>query len=203
MASDDFGSEFPRDHAQAIGVFTLRYNSLELGLYGYFRRYAPGDAATQALLFSMLHNSARAEFILAMAQAREKEPEAAAIAHVIKCFNICCENRNLLLHATPMWWENDGEALTLAKLRRQEPHRMTIYDFSLEAIREAADSVDLTDCYSSAVQKGIVAREAWNALNPAPPPELPPQPPLPRKLDLSRRPEGRAGEPPPRESEQG
>lgn len=184
MSGTAFGDEFPRDHAHAVGVLALYYNRLELGVFAFFQRYAPGGNEAQSVLFQSLHNQQRRDFIRAIAAARETPEDAADVSYAMRCFDICSENRNLIMHAAPMLDEG-GDALTLWKLRREEPHMMTAYDFTLEDIRGAAVAADQTELYVLALMRYLKALE-FNALTELPP-ERPQRPSQPRRLSLSQR----------------
>jgi len=183
MADSDFGSDLPRDHAHAVGVFALYYNRLEFVVNGLFQKYAPGGPEARGFLFAALHNHQRREFIRLVASATENREDAEDVNYAMRCFDICSENRNLVLHAAPLIEENI-EALTLWKTRRQEPHMLTGYDFSLEDIRGAAKGADETESYILGLIGFLEDRSR----------KRPERPPEPRRLHLSRRPETETSE---------
>lgn len=64
-------TQFQAEHAHAIGTFSLYYNALELAVYLFFRRYAPGPVEARASLYQTLHNKARRDFIAKVASGVE------------------------------------------------------------------------------------------------------------------------------------
>jgi hypothetical protein len=190
MASEDtWKSEFPHDYAHAVGVFALSYNALEMAVYGFFQRYAPGAVEAQSFLYAALHNQARRQFVISVSPHRDSIAASGAVLHAMKCFDVCSENRNLLLHATPFMFDeaDSSEPFTMGKIRKDTPHLIALYDFSLADVRGAADGASAVEAYVLGLLRYSQDWDAMNALT-SEFPELPPQPPLPRKLSLSRRP---------------
>lgn len=183
-----WGEEFPHDYAHAVGVLALHYNALELSVYGFFQRYAPGSTESQAYLYGILHNQARREFVTRVSPARDSIAASDAVLYAMKCFDACSENRNLLLHAThfPQDGEEDGPFM-MAKIKRREPHTMAIYDLSLEEIRAAADSARDVGDYVIKLLRYFSDFEAMSSL--ADMPDLPTRPAMPRRLTVSERPQ--------------
>lgn len=179
----EFGDDFPRDHAHAVGVLALYYTRLEMSIFAFFQLYAPGSPEAQSYLFSSLTNAQRRGFIRAIAAANEPEEVAEAISYAMLCFDICSENRNLLMHSAPAW-SQVGE-LVMGKIRPTEPHMMTMYNFSLADLRAAANSVDEVELYCLDLNRYLRNAQKFNALSDLPP-ELPRRPQQPRKLSLSR-----------------
>ena len=196
MADEPFGADVPHDHAHAVGVFALYYNRLELTVYGLFDRYAPGSAATKTFLYASLHNQGRREFIRSASRERDIAEDAADVSYALKCFDICTENRNLLLHATFMW--DDSETITMAKVKKEEPQFMNIYEFTAAHIRTAAISVDQTEAYVHGLVR-YCEKAPTNAFL-IDHRERPTRPPQPSKLSLFRPLATPKGEQPPPQS---
>lgn len=193
----DLASIGSRDHLHAVGAFALYYNAAEMSLFGFFQRYAPGAPNVQAHLFGTMNNRQRIDFIKLMATDREGVEEASAIHHAASLFDICAENRNLVLHAIPGWEEEDG-TLTFLKASAGKHGHLAVYAFTVDEIRAAARATAATEEYCMDLMRAVKARDGHNIFGPGGPPELPPRPPLPRKLSLSRRSEAlRVNTPPP------
>lgn len=185
MSETIFGDDFPHDLAHAVGVFALYYNRLELAVFAFFQRYAPGGSEAQSFLFDALHNQQRREFIRAIASANDDPEDADDVHYAMRCFDICSDNRNLLMHAAPLL-EDGVDALTMWKRRSAEPHTMSIYDFTLKDIRGAALSTDAAESYVLDLIRYLKAKDSFNALRDHPP-GRPQRPPQPRRLSLSQR----------------
>ena len=178
------------DQIHAVGAFALYYNRLEMGLYAFFQRYVDATHEAHSYLYSTLYNRQRVDFIKVMASARETPELAASIHKALRCFDVCAENRNLLLHALPeVPASPPREGLRLLKGSKAKPGLLTSYEFSLESIRAAALAVAAVEDYIYDLMRALRDQEALNPLTGAPPPELPLPPPQPRKLSLSRLPE--------------
>ena len=176
-----------RDHVHAVGAFALYYNTLEMALYGLLQRYLKGSIEAHSYMHSSLNNRQKVDFIKLMATHREDADGADAVHHAMKCFDICAENRNLLLHAIPKLAEGVGADLVLMKETARKPGYLTTYDFSLDQIRGAAIAADETETYVFRLMRILEERMGHNPFGETPLPALP-QPPLqPRKLSLSRR----------------
>lgn len=179
-----FSEEWPThagrdDLVHAIGANVQHYNSLENALTGIFHEYLalPYDALN--FLFETLHNRARVDLIKALLEAREPDADIrAAVLHCLKCFDICTENRNILIHATNRD-QVEGERHLFTKSAPDKSGALILYWLSVDDIRRAADSTSAT--YNFLARLWLVAAHREK-------PEmrelLRDRPPLPRKLSL-------------------
>ena len=136
---------------EATGALVFKYNSLEFALYGVLGCFIP-EGAVPAIYYE-LHNTGRVNSIMALARERMDEPHIAALAHGIRAFAICTENRNLLAHAFaethPLNYQQ--EKITFVKAVSGKPGDVAEYWFGTAEIREAALSMDLTESYLRAL----------------------------------------------------
>jgi hypothetical protein len=188
----EWDAAFPADYAHAVGVFALRYNALEHAVFAIFCKYAPGNYEAQARLYAALHNKQRRDLISDLTRTEDSIAASDAVAHAMECFNVCSENRNILLHAAPVPHLHGSEKFVMFKASTNKPQNITLYEFTVEQVRGAADSVLATEIYIW----GIV--EYWhrfaNTLLLTSPPSLPDKPHVPCRLSsFQRRPTQAAG----------
>ncbi|MFI4965809.1 MAG: hypothetical protein ACHP9T_10615 [Caulobacterales bacterium] len=168
-------------HLVALGAFALWYNEFEMILYTFLRTYFTGENVA-ARMFASMHNRGRVDLIKLLA-ASENEPQMRdALDHAMKCFDICAENRNLVLHALPTRRGHAPEALTVLKATTSDPYRLHYYDFTLKDLQEAASAAERSAQFAI----DTVARLRFQRAG-LPLPPWHEKPPLPRKLSLSRR----------------
>ena len=181
------------EHLIALGAFALWYNEFEMILYTFLRSHFTGENVA-ARMFASMHNRGRVDLIKLLAAGDADAEMRDAIEHSMKCFEICAENRNLVLHALPtrrLEEHVDGK-LTVMKATASDPYRMYYYDFGLKELRAAAADVARSAQYAI----DTVARLRFRNLGRKLPP-WPEKPPLPRKLSLSQRRAARTDDPPP------
>lgn len=184
---------------EATGALIFQYNDLEFALYGVLGCFIPEDAVPA--LYYELHNTGRVNAITALARELLTIEQRDALAHGLRCFAICTENRNLLVHA---WAEThpppyQQDAITFVKAVTGKPGNVAEYWFGTAEIREAAIGVrnassylyELVDSLTSVLLDG-------DGGEPLP---LPNKPALPRTLSIHRRKEDPAdAQPPPQPS---
>lgn len=170
---------------EATGALVFKYNSLEFALYGVLGCFIP-EGAVPAIYYE-LHNTGRVNAIMALARERMDEPYIAALAHGIRAFAICTENRNLLAHAFAETHSRSyqQEKITFVKAVSGKPGDLAEYWFGTAEIREAVFSMELTRSYLYALVDSFMdVLFGDGAGEPLP---LPDRPALPRTLSLHRR----------------
>jgi hypothetical protein len=172
----------PTDHLIALGAFALWYNEFEMLLYSFLRSYFPGKDDGTAIMYASMSNRGRVDVIRSMARTETDASVLDAVEHAMKCFGVCAENRNLIVHALPTRGGNRGDVLTLLKRSTNDPLRLKYYDFKVEDVRQAAISTARAARFSIELIAWVRPRSSKG-----PPQPLPEKPPLPRKLSLSQR----------------
>ena len=137
-------------HLHAIGQFSLMYNYLE-EIFGFvFQCSVPADANYLEFLFHQLNNRERADMLSAIVQFGEND--AAALDHqlyAIRCFDICTDNRNIVLHAAP---DITAETFRLSKRARNNPTKTkcgkryanrSLIKSRIDAVELAAEMIEL------------------------------------------------------------
>ena len=170
---------------EATGALIFKYNSLEFALYGVLGCFIP-EGAVPAIYYE-LHNTGRVNAIMALARERLSEPYIAALAHGIRAFAICTENRNLLAHAfaethPPIYQQ---EKITFVKAVSGKPGDLAEYWFGAAEIREAALGMDVATSYLYALVDALM--DVLFGAGFGEPLPLPDRPALPRTLSLHRR----------------
>ncbi len=95
-----FGSQLASvPFVHAFGQTSLAYNLLEDMMGMIFTSSMPTKTAFSEGLFQKLNNRDRMNFLKAVIDHNEKhEPAKSAFLYLITCFDICTENRNILMH---------------------------------------------------------------------------------------------------------
>jgi hypothetical protein len=179
----------PAEYVHAVGALALAFNKLEFELYGLLGCFLPEEAVPS--VYYALHNAGRVDHITRMANRTLSEAECSAVEYGLKCFNICAENRNLLIHAMPDIRTRD--AVCFVKAVPGKPGDLAEYYIPLEAIREAVTATVATDSYLGALVLEIMFHDEEGG-------PLPERPPQPRKLSLYRHVEDLTDEAPPPQS---
>ena len=172
----------PNDYLAAFGQVTLVYNMLENMMGHIFEICAPLEDAFAKSLFHKLNNRDRVDLLSAFVRENEEEPETRdAILHCILCYEICTENRNMLMHSTYFDMRNVAK---LVKRASKDPTRELHFDVPLVQLRRLAD--ETADVFAYAVGLGAkLFRRTWRDSN-LPEVILPDKPPKPHKLTPDR-----------------
>jgi hypothetical protein len=94
------GSAIPKEVAHALGILVINWNWCERAQEFLLRPYLAADPDTFDLVVGLLQNNSRDMLLAEMVQRHEKNDDVlTAIAHFRKCFSICLENRNILMHS--------------------------------------------------------------------------------------------------------
>jgi hypothetical protein len=164
------------EHLKAIGQFALLFNFTEDILRDLFQGTFHSKYEYSEYLFDKLGNRDRVDMLRAIILFDEKDSEVSdRLLTVLRYFNICCDNRNIVLHAVTAF---DGgaasNALHLVKRARNNPAQINYYDLSLEEIRRVADDTAATFLFMTAMWSWLFDREAGCPASPLP--GIPPQP---------------------------
>jgi hypothetical protein len=145
--SGDYFGPGLRSHLHALGVITLNYNSLESTFYSLFCEYL-GVSPSTAVLFSQFKNNFRLDTFKVVVSQYEKDPVVVdAVGYFAGCFNICADNRNILMHSAFDLVEKGDTILKLLKSARNDPHKYTNLPFDVETLRQTADEIWAVDYY--------------------------------------------------------
>lgn len=180
----------PAELLEAIGGLSVAYTELETCLYLFFGDFLRIPVAAQNLLFDMLHNRARADLVTAVVSPYLPDPEElAAFKFGLKCFDICTENRNLVIHAN-LWDQDESGAYVFSKATGGSQGYNVAFLIPLEGIRAAVASTVHTDTYLTTLWLELAERRKRRRGPKRAPSPLPNRPPQPRKLSLYRLKEG-------------
>jgi hypothetical protein len=168
---------------------TFFYNLLESMMQNIFVRCSPVDDDFAKRLFHKLNNRDRMDLLKAFVAENEKHQDVRdAILHCVLCYDICTENRNVLMHS--IYFNPNPEMTILIKQSSNDPHREIRFDVPIADLRTIADQTAETFKYAMDLY-AFIARRAWlNSFppdhplkqGPDPPISLPEKPSKPRKL---------------------
>jgi len=170
------------EHIEAVGALALFYNRLEFSLYLLMKHFVSFDEEARVQLFTTLNNRERVDLILALASGAEPAARD-TITHAMGCYDICAENRNLVLHALPGMDTSNPSVLNVLKASKHKPNVLRRYHFTLDVIRRAALDMETTTDFIDRVWMVIseYVQDGQRVLH-----TLPEKPPKPRKLSLSQ-----------------
>jgi hypothetical protein len=187
----------PNDYLAALGQATFVYNMLESMMGSVFVACAPVEAEAARALFHKLNNRDRVDLLTDFVNHNEKD--AAVKRIILSCINyydICTENRNILMHA--IYFNPNlkpDQSPLLVKKAKNDYKREVHYDVPLHELRKVAD--DMVNSFRLAIElNGFLARRRFlnslAATNPATgypkigPNPLPEKPPKPHRLSPYR-----------------
>jgi hypothetical protein len=178
------------DHIHALGAVAATYNELEYSLFSLFLIYSHLSHDIAQPLFQNMSRAQRQDFLEAnIAQTEGDEEIKGHLSHFIKCFAICADNRNFLLHSTLHPGETANDVMFM-KSSREYPTRDNKINADIHIIRNTAKTIASIDAYGTSLFAYIAAFAAWFRpkltnfkVNGVPyVPKLPGKPALPRML---------------------
>jgi len=176
--TDEEWPEFHRrigdaQQVHAFGQISLTYNYLEDVCSTIFDECLPTDPAFSTRLFNELNNRNRIGLLKAFVEANEKESEPkAAIMHFINCYDICTENRNILMHS--LLQSADADIVAFSKRRSKPPFRENVFRLPLADLRATADEMAAVLDYGFALNAWLFRRNTPNYAFRLPVPESTP-----------------------------
>lgn len=185
----------PPDYLTAIGAFSLIFNEAEMALWSFFKWHFANEKVRDGL-FEKLNNRDRVDLIRSLFEAEEDEPFMEAMNHGLTCFDIICDNRNIIMHAFP--YDDDlTETPRLLKRKRNQPGMMSTFHVPVEDVQQSAVAAYNTKWLFFGLASYLTERAEFLATYKGRHPWLPPLPPKPRTLSLYRPPEAPEGDQPP------
>jgi hypothetical protein len=137
-------------HIHALGQITLLYNFLENFLFSLFAKYIPiGNDAASNIYYSINN---RTRIVLLIELVKQREADATLIEYIlfgINCYEICTENRNILLHSTTSKSDPVTLVMELRKRAAKDPLRDLFFEMPLPLIRQVADEMGETVSFIS------------------------------------------------------
>ena len=188
------------DHIHALGVVAANYNSLEKVFELMFEVCSDLHQAASNKMFASLNNNRnRIDSLKSILETGNPLGREVGL-HFLRGFDICADNRNLLMHGTPYRADEKRDKLVLQKVARNNPQRTNYLNLKVNDIRKVADEIDRFDDFgvdciafiSAQRTGGVVQFEDGTSI--APP--LPPLPRLPDRMSLSDGPPPEEGAPP-------
>jgi hypothetical protein len=181
------------------------YNFLEDTIGMVFTCCMPTNAQFAENLFHKTNNRERMNLLAAVVEQNEQNPAAKdALLHLIRCFDICTENRNVLAHVIVDAAHSATNAFPLSKKARNDPTRTIRFQVNVSELRQMADETTATFDYGTRLLFWLMQRSkpdlnlarsmGWPA-PPAPAP-LPSKSPKPHRLTMFQPQEGHQADPP-------
>jgi hypothetical protein len=179
----------PNDYLAAFGQATLVYNMLESVMSHLFVRVAPLEEDYAFKLFHSLNNRERVDLLSGFVCKNEADQLVAdALLHCILCYDLCTQNRNILMHSTyfDMSFHESEASSRLVKRANKDPMRELHFEVPLLELRSVADQITEVFIYVREIYGFIFRREHCARIVPNAPPllssALPEKPSKPRVL---------------------
>lgn len=104
----------------------------------------PSERRLRKSLFHSLNNRQRVDMLAALVKFGERDAMVREfILYALHCFDICTDNRNIMLHATKEP-SPTADTLRLSKRARNNPARTAYYNAPLPMLRQVADDASAT-----------------------------------------------------------
>jgi hypothetical protein len=130
----------------ALGQITLSYNHLESMLALIFQDCMPMEEDSANQLFHKLNNRDRIDLLVAIIRSSDFHSKAKdALNHLFRCYDICTENRNILLHATHD--ESYAGVLHISKKSSNNPAVVNRFKIPLADLRLVAEQMSVLSDY--------------------------------------------------------
>jgi hypothetical protein len=180
----------PNDYLAALGQVTFVYNMLESMMSNIFQKCSPVADIFAKSLFHKLNNRDRVDLLSAFINENENDKDVLdALLYCILCYDICTENRNILMHS--IYFNPNPEMTRLVKRASGDASREIHFDVPLSDLRMIADQTVEVFRYAINLFGFVSRREFIAALPPTDPVSgypkigpnpLPEKPPKPHKL---------------------
>jgi hypothetical protein len=172
----------PDEHAHALGTLLNYYNNAENMLFNLVDILLKNDEGARQTINHRLNNSDRLDLLRKLATERSVE-EGDHILHAVNCFDICAENRNILMHA--MIEQRTAEDFSARKRHATKAGVEVRFDLPLSTLRGTAEQTADAYYYIMLLWSYFVQQLVLVAGLPSRPPKLPSKPAQPSKLRLS------------------
>lgn len=171
------------DHVHALGAITMQYNLLEYSIVFLLDEYLKTPFSISEAVFDRLTNRQRIDLIRQTVETLEMDAVALSqVQHTLKCFEICCENRNTLMHAIHYNTNHLMQTLTFRKKSSSKSHDL-FFTFTLEELRQVAEDMYHSLNHLIAVVKVLEARNPTDRATISDDQTWPEKPAKPRKLN--------------------
>jgi hypothetical protein len=189
----------------AFGQLSLAYNYLEDCMGLIFGRFLPINLLEAEALYHRLNNFDRMSILTGLVtNSSESDEIKSHVLHLIECYDICTENRNILMHS--IVFPKDGITRLLKRARR-DTARTVRFDVRTQDLQNLADTTmeildgalkfDLWFVQGRFPQRPEDMARTMGWPEPPAPVPFPSRPPKPRKLVPYQPPEVPKGDSPP------
>lgn len=195
-----------KKYAETIGEIAIEWNLLERQVDVLGFHYLGGDSGVASRILQGMGNQTKEEFIRYLVNRFEPDKEIAELAlYLLRAVSTLRENRNTLLHASPL------NAVTRYHGVIVKPHRhghTMRFNVPIEVLEETADSLSnfiaytafLSACIDAPDDDGIKGGPSMRVAMKRTLASSPTKPPLPHKIDPLPPPEDQPDDLPPPQS---
>jgi hypothetical protein len=171
----------PDEHAHALGTLLNYYNNAENMLFKLVDILLKNDEGARQTINHRLNNNDRLDLLRKLATEMSVE-ESGHILYAVNCFDICAENRNILMHA--MIEQRDAEEFSARKRHATKTGVEVRFDLPLPTLRATAEHTANAYYYLMLLWTYFVQKMVFAAGMRSEPPPLPGRPVQPSKLSL-------------------
>lgn len=177
----------PDEYAHALGVLINYHNNAQSALELLLDVLLKNAEGVRNVINHHLNNSVRLDLLRELAK-EQSSGEAEHILHAVKCFDVCTENRNILMHAMIREPMAPHEGYTARKKHSAKPGVEVSFDLPIETLGKAAENTAAAHSFIFFLWAyfGMAAHPPWaeefERMS------LPEKPDLPSKLNSLQRP---------------
>jgi hypothetical protein len=151
----------PNTHLHALGTIAAVYNELEFSLFCLFELYSLLDDEIAGPLFQGMTNANRTDFLGRCLDAKHGgDPVGEAGRYFIRCFSLCAENRNFLMHSTLHPGQRSNETQFMKSAKRGS--NTIMLNANLKILRSVADSMFDVDTYGTGLFSFVALTAPWS-----------------------------------------
>jgi hypothetical protein len=174
----------PPEYLRALGSIVSNFNGLEIAFLYLFHLYVELPEEAVAYIFHKLDNTARLDiFKRCVDGSGEPKKIISSLHHFVRCFGVCAENRNILMHSHPLvLYENNKLIVLFTKAARKTPGEWNSYRPTLRELRALALAVHKITRYGYSLYTFILRTTSVESAHIKPWPAWPKRPALPKLL---------------------
>jgi len=168
-----------------IGKATLLWNRAEYHFERIIWSYTDAADRIGELITSSMGNVSKGKLLLRLVEKIETDEKIVdRLQHLVRCYDICRENRNIMIHGII---HDDPASSETMLLKGKTFGGFSVYEDAVSQLREAAEQIASIYDFCLAMDNYVWRPYQLNRFGEALPPlPLPEKPPLPRKLDPSQ-----------------
>jgi hypothetical protein len=129
-------------HVHAFGMIALTSSMMEEALSQLLMHFLPMQEKTAITMIHKMKINNRVDLLRSLAEERSAElkDKKEHILYALTCFNICAENRNILVHCIHESTDHATKSMSISK-RSKKPFVVLNFQLSLNDLRKCAEEI--------------------------------------------------------------